>query len=366
MTKLREKPDGLPFRLYMRTGKFVVSYGYKLPDGTWAFRLSAQKNNPRATAEIRSEAIYRANLLNGASPVAGSMTALFADYFNWQDSLPRTSEDRKADNTLKENRVEAKRLLQTFGKIAPSSIKPVHIYKYLDGRARTGAPAKANKEVALLSAVLEYGRRMGLVEINPCRGIKYNRTRPKTKYVGQEALNYVMSVARERGGSLLVTALCLQVAYLMVCRPDETRHLMRQSIDEMLGISVAIGKRKKGQVQRYKRIEWSAELRTAINEALALQKTSSLYVFGNSQGQPYSTSGFNVNLRRLMKICEDRSTENGTQFLRFTLAEMRPSAVTDRMEQGDNHITDATGHVDARMVSKIYDRRKVKIAKPTR
>ncbi|MCG2585975.1 tyrosine-type recombinase/integrase [Massilia sp. TS11] len=366
MTKAREKADGLPFRLYERIGKFVVSYGYKLPDGTWAFRLSAQKNNTRKAAEIRTEAIYQANLLNGAAPVAGSMNALFDDYFKWQRSLPRSSEDRKADNTLKENQSEAKRLMQTFGKVSPSSIKPVHIYKYLDGRARTGAPAKANKEIALLSAVLEYGRRMGILETNHCRGIKYNRTRPKTKYVSQEALNFVMTVARERGGSLLVTALCLQFAYLTVCRPDETRHLMRQAIDNELGISVAIGKRKKGQVQRYKRIEWSPTLRAIIDDALSLQRTSSLYVFGNSQGQPYSTSGFNVMLRRLMKLCEDRSKENGIAFSRFTLAEMRPSAVTDRMEQGDTHIIDATGHTDGRMVAKVYDRRKVKVAKPTR
>lgn len=43
--------------------------------------------------------------------------------------------------------------------VRPALIKPVHIYKYLDGRAAEGAPAKANKEVALLSAVLECGRR---------------------------------------------------------------------------------------------------------------------------------------------------------------------------------------------------------------
>jgi hypothetical protein len=29
----RESPDGLPFRLYVRKGKFKVSYGYKLPSG---------------------------------------------------------------------------------------------------------------------------------------------------------------------------------------------------------------------------------------------------------------------------------------------------------------------------------------------
>lgn len=43
---------------------------------------------------------------------------------------------------------------------------------------------------------------------------------------------------------------------------------------------------------------------------------------------------------------------------RFTLADMRPSAVTERMEDGDEKIVDATGHADGRMVAKIYDRRR--------
>ena len=30
----RKSPDGMPFRLYERIGKFKVSYGYKLPDGS--------------------------------------------------------------------------------------------------------------------------------------------------------------------------------------------------------------------------------------------------------------------------------------------------------------------------------------------
>ncbi|QOY95610.1 hypothetical protein IM543_07090 [Massilia sp. UMI-21] len=50
---------------------------------------------------------------------------------------------------------------------AADSGKPVHSYKYLDLRAAEGAPAKANKEIALLSAVLEFGRRKGELETNP-------------------------------------------------------------------------------------------------------------------------------------------------------------------------------------------------------
>jgi integrase len=361
----RKSPDGLPFRLYERIGKFKTSYGYKLPSGKWEFRLTAPAAEADAVARIRAEAIERANLLNGAAPTAGPMENLIKKYFAWQKSLPEDSEDRKADMTLKENEYESKRLIKTFGKVKSSMIKPVHIYKYLAGRSQEGAPAKANKEIALLSAVLEYGRRLGELETNPCRGIKYNKTRPKQKYVQESDIAMMMRVARERGGSYLILALCLQVAYLTVSRPEEMRQLKRQAVKDG-GVEVAVGKRKKGHVQKHKLIEWSPALRSAITEALSLQRTTSLYVFGNTDGQAYTRSGFNTILARLMKYCAGQAEKDEVEFSRFTLADMRPTAVTDRMEGGDTKIIDATGHSDGRMVAKVYDRRSVKKAKATR
>lgn len=361
----RKSPDGMPFRLYERIGKFKVSYGYKLPDGKWAFRLTAPVDDKAACARIRAEAIDRANVLNGAPLEGGETEALFRRYFAWQRGLPADSEERKADSTLNENeKNEAPRLLRVFGKVKPAIIKPVHIYKYLDGRAAEGAPAKANKEIALLSAVLEFGRRKGVLETNPCRDIKYNKTRPDTRYVTPAELDLVMRVARERGGMYVVGALCLRAAYLTVSRPDEMRHITRQAITDA-GVEMPVGKRKKGQALKYKLIEWSAELRAVIDEALKLQRTTSMYVFGNSDGQPYTTSGWNTNLRRLMVHAEKKAKAEGIEFTRFTLKDMRPAAVTDRVDEGDKDITNATGHSSDRMVRQVYDRRKTKKARAT-
>lgn len=56
-----------------------------------------------------------------------------------------------------------------------------------------------------------------------------------------------------------------------------------------------------------------------------------MYVFGNSNTQPCTVSGWNTNLRRLMAHAE---TKEGVQFQRFTLKDMRRAAVTDRVEEG--------------------------------
>jgi integrase len=361
----RKSPDGLPFRLYERKGKFKISYGYKLPNGKWAFRLSALVKNATAIADIRRDAILRAEVLNGNAVQPGTTADLIDRYFVWQESMPEDSEMRKATITLKENKVESAWLVRVFGAMPPEAIKPRHIYAFLANRAAKGAPAKANKEIALLSAILEYGRRDGKPEVNPCHAIKYNKTRPRQKYVEATDLELAIKIARERGGSYLVMALCLYTAYLTVSRPTEMRALTRKSIKPN-GIEVAIGKRKKGQAQRNKLIEWSPALRAAIEEAVQLQRTSSVYIFGNVHGQVYTRSGWNTIWTRLMKYCEKHAEDEGIDFTRFTLADMRPSAVTDRKEDGEVNTTDATGHSDSRMVEKIYDRRKTKTAKATK
>jgi integrase len=369
----RKRPDGLPFRLYANYGKHKVSFGYKLPNGKWAFRLSAPTHDKEAIADARKEAIERAEALNGDAIEPGTVEALIEAYFDWQEQMPVGSEMRKAQITLDEHRIEAARLVKVFGKMSPKSIKPHHVYGYLDKRATMGAPAKANKEVALLSAVLEYGRRRGKIETNPCRGIQYNPTRPRTRVVAPSEIQLAVEVARSRrsvgdkhrGSAYLILALCVQTAYLTVSRPQEMRELRRQSISEE-GITVSVGKRKRGQAQRFKTILWSPELRAVVDEALSLQRTSSIYVFGNTAGQAYTRSGWNTIWSRLMDFCEKEAAERKVAFTRFSLADMRPTAVTDRKEEGDDRIIDATGHSDERMVNKVYDRRRQRKVRATR
>lgn len=43
----------------------------------------------------------------------------------------------------------------------------------------------------------------------------------------------------------------------------------------------------------------------------------------------------------------------------------RPAAEPDRVEGGDEAITNATGHSSDRMVRQVYDRRKTKVARAT-
>nr|WP_249179737.1 hypothetical protein [Burkholderia dolosa] len=143
------------------------------------------------------------------------------------------------------------------------------------------------------------------------------------------------------------------------------RELHRQSIRPE-GVEVPIGKRKAGEQQRVKLVLWSPQLKAVIDEALALQRTSSVHVFGNTAGRVYTHSGWNTNWSRLMGYYEKGAQARGVPFERFALRDMRPAAVTDRQEEGDDRIIDATGHADERMINKTDDRRRARKVRATR
>jgi hypothetical protein len=144
---------------------------------------------------------------------------------------------------------------------------------------------------------------------------KNHKTKPDTRYVTEVQREFARHVARERGGMYVINMLCLRAAYLTVSWPDEMRHLLRQEITEP-GVRMPVGKCRGGRAQKYKLIEWSDELCAVIDETLKLQRTSSPYVFGNSEGQPYTTSRFNTHFRRQMGYCEKKTREECVEFTR--------------------------------------------------
>jgi hypothetical protein len=126
------------------------------------------------------------------------------------------------------------------------------------------------------------------------------------------------------------------------------------------GLKIPIGKKRATQVQKFKLVQWSPNLESAVDEALQLQKTASLFIFGNTDGQEYSRSGWGTIWTRLMKYCDTRAKAEGVTFERFALKDMRPMSVTERVSVGETNIINATGHADERMIRKTYDRNAVK------
>ncbi|WP_217112176.1 hypothetical protein [Burkholderia multivorans] len=69
---------------------------------------------------------------------------------------------------------------------------------------------------------------------------------------------------------------------------------------------------------------------------------------------------------RLTAHCEHETQARGVPFERLALRDMRPAALTDQQEEGDNRIIDAIDHADERMARKAYGRRRQRKVRATR
>ena len=381
MIRRRDKPDGLPFRVYERRGVRRYSIGYKLPSGEWAFRLDCGIDDKAKIVELRQEAIARASQVTLGAPSTDSFGALADAWLTRQEKLQEAgAETARADSTLTENRRELAMLRQAFGAMRVGEIEKADAYAYLDacavavdpqGNSRP-RPAKGNKEIALARTVLEYGVRTRVLKANPFDGVERLTTALLARRVADSELALAVEVGRRMGGPQHICALGLKTAFLCVRRSVEVRDLKRDQLGDD-GILWTGAKRRRGQEPKVALIEWSAELRSTIDEALAIARGSkrrpnleSWFVFGNLGGQRYTKGGWKATLAKLMDECVAEAARRRVAFLRFSLQECRPMGVSTKMERGDTDTVDATLHSSERMVRQVYDRRRVRVAKPAR
>ena len=73
-----------------------------------------------------------------------------------------------------------------------------------------------------------------------------------------------------------------------------------------------------------------------------------------------------VVLDDLMLACVKRAETDKISFRRLNLQDCRPMGVTTKLDHGHTETREATGHASEKMISQVYDRRKVKVATPAK
>lgn len=374
MIRRRDKADGLPYRVYERFGVRVYSIGYKGDDGKWKFRLRCAVDDRAKVAELRREAMRRAGDVETGTPVDGSFAALATAWLKWQTDLPEGAPGKRAASTLAENEREVVMLTRAFGRMQVASMEKGDAYEYLDAcllaKDRDGnprpRPAKGNKEIALARVMLEWAVRKRWLKANPFDGVEKLVTQKHDRAVSDQELALAVEVGRRLGGPQHITALALKTAWLCVRRSVEVRAMTRDQIREE-GVEWRGAKRQRGEAAKVGLIEWSPELRATIDEALAIQRNKlagAWYVFGNLSGQRYTKGGWKKTLSVLMAACVEEAARRRLAFAPFSLQDCRPKGVSDKLARGDADTVDAAMHSSERMVRQVYDRRRVRVAKP--
>jgi integrase len=357
----------LPPRVYERFGVRDYSIGHKQADGRWAFRLRCAVADLDQIALLRAQACARVAGQPAPAVRIETVAQLAHAWFAYHTAMPSGAEGRRAASTLAENRREARSLVTAFGLRRVDSLRKPDAYAYLDDCVLRGRPGKGNKEIALLRLMLEFGVRRGVIEANPFDRVQQLPTARTDRLVTDAELALALDVGRMLGGPRLIVALALNVAWLCLRRSVEVRSLTRSQLTAD-GILWQAAKRQKGQAQRSGLIEWSTTLRALVDEALNVPRavSGSWYVFGNLQGQPYTKGGWSTVLAGLMRECQREAGRRCQPFTPFSLQDCRPKGVSDKMAAGASDVMDATMHSNQRMIQQVYDRRRLRVAKPVK
>jgi integrase len=270
----------------------------------------------------------------------------------------------KAARTREDNMDELSMLLTVFDKAPLSAIEPHHLAGYRDNRfARPHkgrkeeprlAKTRANREIALFSAIWNWGRETGRTALpNPCPGVKRNKETGRDRYVEDEELRAEWLVADEalrdaldlhyltgqRPSDMLKMRLtdikngCLEV------RQGKTKKPLRLALQDASGAPSALGE----IIERIK----SRAFPAGVVVSLALVR--------DERGQPLT----------YWQLADRHEKARALTGVHFQLRDLRAKHGTDRAElEGILAARKALGHSSVRMTERYVRDRRGEVVEP--
>ena len=345
MGRKRKTDTHLPPGMYATHGKRFDTY--------YAIIKSKRIN----LGHDRKEADKALRALITGEPQENSIADMCKKFIKAQRVLLKDGDKNAlARTTIEEyNDSLTKWVLPVFGTMNAREFKPTHAAQYLERMREKGRPVRANREMAALGSAFNYGMRIGIVDANPCHGVKRNTEKPRTRLPTIAEVNQLIQVAKSKGTSSYMIALIGVMVAVTGRRRAEILRLRLSDLKNEKGITVMDAKTKPGESDRTYLVQWSDFLRQLVNEAAALpRKVGSLYVFSTRDGQPYTDQGFKGMWNRIMHDFADAGGEW------FTAHDLRALYVSGKEEKGENPET----HKSEATTRRIYDRRRVVKVKP--
>lgn len=231
-------------------------------------------------------------------------------------------------------------LRKVFGRMLPRHLKPQHVYAYMSKRPKVSA----NRERAVLSAVVSRCVEWGMVERNLVREVKRRPEKARDRYVqdGEVAafLEHCSPVLRAYVRLKLLTGL----------RQGEILRLRLSDWDadaEELSVPAAKGGKAK--------VYWGKGLAGAIAELRAAcarpANVRSLWLMPQRSGRAYSGHGFRTLWQRAM----DAYVNSGGE--RFTDHDLRAKVASDAEAE---HARELMGH-RSMITERVYRRKPSKV-----
>lgn len=268
----------------------------------------------------------------------------------------------KAKTTQAGNRIFIATLRKAFGNAPLGAIKPQHVYQYVDKRSKKTA---AHREIEILSHAYTKAVQWGYIDRHPFKGeVRLEGEAPRERYVEDWELVEALAMKPARKApSVGIIQAYLRIKLLAGLRRGDMLRLKIADLKDD-GIHVTPNKTVKSSGKRLI-IEWSDELRAAVEAAKALRPVLSPFLFCTRRGECYvkeeddTANGWDSNWQRFM----DRLIADTKVNERFTEHDIRAKCASDA--ETLEHARALLAHADSRTTDRIY-RRKPERVKPLR
>ena len=229
-------------------------------------------------------------------------------------------------------------LERTFGHMRPDDLIPKDIGKFLD---KPKGRVQANRQIAVLSSVYSY--MVGswwVAEKNPCRDVKRNKTKKRTRYVSDEEYAAFYNFAKPR------VQIMMDLALITGQRQGDLIALQVKNVTDD-GVLFQQGKTGKRLL-----VGMSDALAAVIRRAKQMEPKVDIggYLVRTRKGTPYTSEGFRACWQRTMQ----RAMRKGILAERFTFHDLRAKSVSDSKTLEEAF--ERAGHTSMQMTRGTYDR----------
>lgn len=275
---------------------------------TFYWRDSLRRRHNLGTDRLL--AIRKTAELMGVFSNEGTVSYLWEQYTRSQEWA------ELKETTHADYRKSWKELSKCFAAMYARDIRPPDIHRYL--RVERGGKTRANREVAVLSNILQEGINSGALESNPCANVRRNRETPKRPLPSTADLGAFVAWLDGSGGSRRVLSLMAQFAAHAGNRRAE---FLGVTLPQLSGSEARLKRAKqRGKREQIERVEIVGELVAIVEQMRALPRPAgSLHVWINEDKKPFTEGGFNSLWHRAMK----EALAKGVVSERFTFHSLR-------------------------------------------
>jgi integrase len=303
----RKKDKNLPPCVYLRHGAY-----YLVKRGKWT----------RLATDLGSALAEYARL---NSQPKGGMTQLI------EEALPHILKG-KADQTVAQYKVAARRLQESLAEFSPEQVTPRHVAQIR--RALSESYAVANRTVGVLRMVFDYAIDEEIVDRNPCAGIKRLAQNVRTRRLLMTEFQAIRAVAKPRLQAVM------DLCYLTGQRIGDVLTIKRTDLRED---GIYIEQQKTGAKLT---VSWTPELRAAVDRAKALHgPVAGLYVVKGTVGSEGKPLAYKVIWKDWKVACAEAGVADAN------IHDLRAMSGTEAEAQGMDPQA-LLGHTDRKMTKR--------------